>query len=41
MLAYGQGTQAVVDAAVNLPDTALANLNDIQPYKTYNAARNM
>lgn len=41
MLAYGQGTQAVVDAAVNLPDaTALANLNDIQPYKTYNAARN-
>ncbi len=41
MVAYGQGTQAVVDAAVNLPDTeALAQLNDIQVYQTFNNARN-
>ena len=41
MIGYGGGTQEAVDAMAYLPDAgALALLNDIQVYETYNVARN-
>jgi hypothetical protein len=39
MIAYGQGTDALVSAVSDLPGS-VTELNDIQAYKTYNVARN-
>lgn len=39
LVAYGNGSDAVVDAVSGLPESAV-QLNDVQAYVTYNVARN-
>jgi|GEM_PF-1966500 len=39
MVAYGQGSDALIGAVDDLPES-VTELNDIQVYKTYNVARN-
>ena len=39
MIAYGQGSDALLGAVDDLPDS-VTELNDIEVYKTYNVARN-